>query len=94
MKKIKIASDSIKLNGFGKSTEWGAVIGIAVDKMVSSSSVYDDDDVRKAIYEELKNRTLTVPDINSLPPQKIEAIDKLLKETTISLSSTDLKKLF
>ncbi|MCS3790769.1 MULTISPECIES: hypothetical protein [Aeromonas] len=94
MNDMNIPSNEIKLAGFGNSIQWGAVIGIAIDKYMNLKTVPDDDGIRDAIRDELKSGNLDVPDIKTLPPHKIKAIDKLLKDSTVNLSSKDLEDLF
>lgn len=94
MKNMKITHDNVQLAGFGNPIQWGAVIGIAIDKYSGNVIMANDDGIRDAIKAELENGGLDVPAIDTLPSNQVEAINRLLKETTTNMSSEDLKALF
>lgn len=98
MNKIKVKSDKIKLAGSGESVQWGAIIGMAIDKYLNLHPVppdsINDQDLLKSIKDEVNSSELSIPDIKTLPQEKIKIIDELLKGTSKNLSSKDLKKIF
>lgn len=94
MKNMKIDPKNIEFAGSAKPTQWGLIIGAAIDKYSGNTMTADDDLIRTAISDELQNTTLDIPTIDSLQPTQKEAIDKLLKDVTVNLSTEDLKTLF
>lgn len=88
-----VNTKEVNYAGMGSSIQWGAVVGIAIDTMVSNANANDDLVLKKELEIQLSKPGLNLTDLDNLTPEMIKALDSQLEGSGTSLRAADLKSI-